>query len=60
VIHTGPAAKTLADGRNAHLIQEGADWWKAHLASFFTVGTIKRHGPLLYVVVAPTPPKAPR
>jgi uncharacterized Rossmann fold enzyme len=60
VIHTGAAQKTLADGRNAHLIQEGAEWWKAQLASFFTVGTIKRHGPLLYVVVAPTPPKAPR
>jgi hypothetical protein len=26
-IHTGPAMKTLPDGRNAHLIQEGAEWW---------------------------------
>ncbi len=27
VINTGPAAKTLQDGRNAHLIQEGTGWW---------------------------------
>lgn len=26
-VHTGPAAKTLSDGRNAHLIQEPAAWW---------------------------------
>ncbi len=26
-VHTGPAVKTLSDGRNAHLIQEGAGWW---------------------------------
>lgn len=24
---TGPAKKTLSDGRNAHLIQEPAEWW---------------------------------
>ena len=26
-VHTGPAVKTLSDGRNAHLIQEPAHWW---------------------------------
>lgn len=26
-IHTGPAVKTLPDGRNAHLIQEPPAWW---------------------------------
>lgn len=26
-VHTGPAVKVLADGRNAHLIQEPPDWW---------------------------------
>lgn len=26
-IHTGKAAKTLPDGRNAHLIQEPPRWW---------------------------------
>lgn len=26
-IHSGPAAEILPDGRNAHLIQEGPEWW---------------------------------
>lgn len=26
-VHTGPAAKTLPDGRNAHLIQQPPGWW---------------------------------
>ena len=26
-IHTGPAGKILADGRNAHLIQRPPEWW---------------------------------
>jgi hypothetical protein len=26
-IHTGPAVKTLSDGRNAHLIQQPPAWW---------------------------------
>ena len=27
VVATGPAMKTLADGRNAHLIVEPVEWW---------------------------------
>lgn len=57
VIHTGPSGKTLADGRNSHLIQEGAAWWLARLRQYFDVpakGLFER-GPLLYVVVAPQP-----
>lgn len=41
VIHTGPARKFLADGRNTHLIQENAAWWEKTLSEFFTIGTIK-------------------
>jgi len=26
-VHTGPAVKVLSDGRNAHLTQEGPEWW---------------------------------
>jgi hypothetical protein len=26
-VHTGPAVKTLSDGRNAHLIQQPPSWW---------------------------------
>lgn len=38
VVHTGPANKLLGDGRNAHLIQEDADWWRARVtAAGFTV-----------------------
>lgn len=32
-----PAGKTLADGRNAHLIVESADWWLDRLVPYFRV-----------------------
>ena len=31
LVATRPAKKTLADGRNAHLIQEPYSWWKARI-----------------------------
>lgn len=34
-VHTGPAAKTLSDGRNAHLIQEDERWWLPKLLARF-------------------------
>jgi hypothetical protein len=43
-VHTGPAKKTLPDGRNAHLTQQGLDWWMTRLRTRFEV----RH----HVVVA--------
>jgi hypothetical protein len=36
-IHTGPAKKTLADGRNAHLIQKPASWWLERLLPYFDI-----------------------
>ncbi|WP_298959088.1 class I SAM-dependent methyltransferase [uncultured Methylobacterium sp.] len=36
-IATRPAAKSLADGRNAHLIVEQGAWWQARLEPFFTI-----------------------
>ncbi len=51
VIHTGPAQKTLADGRNAHLIQQPKDWWVKQLNKFFQVGRVDAFGPLLRIVV---------
>lgn len=36
-IHTGPAVKTLTDGRNAHLIQEDFRWWLPKLWSRFDI-----------------------
>lgn len=52
-IHTGPARKTLPDGRNTHLIQQKKQWWKNRLAAFFTVGMMKEVGPELHCVVSP-------
>jgi hypothetical protein len=55
VIHTGPSSKILADGRNSHLLQKGANWWKKKLRKFFTVpdnGIILKN-PLIYAVVGP-------
>ena len=33
----GPAKKVLADGRNAHLIQQSPDWWRAKFDEHFLV-----------------------
>lgn len=41
VVHTGPAEKCYADGRNTHLIQKPADWWRDKLASYFQIGMVK-------------------
>jgi len=39
-IATRPAVKILADGRNAHLIQETVDWWYPKLAERFEILTL--------------------
>ncbi len=62
-ISTRPAVKTLADGRNAHLIQEGPDWWKDKLKEYFHVAKMTARGSELFVVVGPklkgkSPPKS--
>jgi tetratricopeptide (TPR) repeat protein len=36
-IHMKPAAKTLPDGRNAHLIQQPSSWWLTRLSKRFEV-----------------------
>lgn len=36
-VHEGPAARILPDGRNAHLIQQPREWWRARLESRFDV-----------------------
>lgn len=36
-ISTGPAIKTLPDGRNAHLIQQPRSWWLPRLQTRFQV-----------------------
>lgn len=59
-IHTGPAQKTLPDGRNTHLIQKPKAWWHSQLSRYFKVALMKDAGPELHVVVAPLDkPKKP-
>lgn len=50
-IHTGPAKKTLPDGRNAHLIQEDYTWWLPKLWSRFRIHSMSHAGGGFYVVV---------
>lgn len=53
VIHTGPSSKTLADGRNTHLIQEGRAWWEKRIGKLFTIAKVWDHPPLLHMLVTP-------
>jgi len=52
-IHTGPAVKVLADGRNAHLIQEDEKWWLPRLRILFNVVSCDKGGGGFYVKVTP-------
>jgi hypothetical protein len=36
-VHMGPAIKVLADGRNAHLIQQPSSWWLGKLIKHFDI-----------------------
>ncbi len=50
VICTRPSNKTLSDGRNAHLIVEGDDWWRSQCeAAGFTV----KPAPVIHPVKMP-------
>jgi 2-polyprenyl-3-methyl-5-hydroxy-6-metoxy-1,4-benzoquinol methylase len=51
VIHTGKSAKTLADGRNAHILQHDKAWWAEKLEKYFMVGKVIEKKPLLFVIV---------
>lgn len=41
-VDTGPAMKTLADGRNAHLIQKPSSWWLPQLMERFELLVFNR------------------
>lgn len=43
VVHIGPAKKVLADGRNAHLIQESPEWWIDLLGKHFNIDQSQVH-----------------
>ena len=50
-IHTGPAQKTLPDGRNAHLTQEPWSWWKLRLDKRFDIVRILEMNQAIIVLV---------
>lgn len=43
-VHMGPAEKKLADGRNAHLIQQPSSWWLRRICEHFNVLQLESHG----------------
>ena len=43
-VHMGPAEKKLADGRNAHLIQQPSSWWLKRICEYFNVLQLESHG----------------
>ena len=49
-VHTGPAKKTLPDGRNAHLIQERPEWWLRKFLDRWDAMTYQRTGNGFYFV----------
>ena len=59
-IHTGPAVKTLPDGRNAHLIQEPVEWWLPLLFQHFTLTFLQRLPGGFLVIAEPDCPPSPR
>lgn len=54
-VHVGPAIKTLPDGRNAHLIQQPADWWLPRLMSRFGLVVFQRMPQGFWVLVERKP-----
>ena len=51
-IHTAPAKKVLADGRNAHLIQEPMEWWFPRLSARFEILQLMRVSNMEFFVIA--------
>lgn len=41
-VHTGPAVRVLADGRNAHLIQQPPEWWLPRILQRFELVQFSR------------------
>lgn len=50
-VHTGPAAKVLSDGRNAHLIQKPPSWWLPKIMERFELNAFTRSPSGFLVVV---------
>lgn len=56
-VHTGPASKVLADGRNAHLTQQPMSWWLPKIWERFELHTVQVTGEHQFYVIAYALPK---
>lgn len=54
-VHTEPAVKVLADGRNAHLIQQPPAWWLPRFMERFELASFNRMQMGFWVVVERRP-----
>jgi hypothetical protein len=54
-VHTGPAGKTLEDGRNAHLTQQPCQWWVPKLWDRFEIQTFQVVSPVEFFIIAHNP-----
>ena len=52
-VHTGPAVKTLSDGRNAHIIQQPPSWWLPRLAQRLEIIHLQTVPKGFWVLAAP-------
>jgi hypothetical protein len=52
-IYMGPAEKYLADGRNAHLIQQPSSWWLPKLCESFEILHLQGSPGGFWVLVSP-------
>jgi hypothetical protein len=55
-VDTGPALKTLSDGRNAHVLQRPMDWWLPKILSRFELQTLQATSDHSFFVVCLTKP----
>jgi len=55
VVSTRPAHKSLADGRNAHLIVMSPHWWLEHIDKYFHIGEVYENDNLHEFTVYVTP-----
>lgn len=51
-----PAKKVLADGRNAHLIQESPSWWVAKMLPYFDIYQFQSTGGAFVALFTPLKP----
>lgn len=55
VINTGPAMKTLPDGRNTHVSQHPRAWWESKLAKRFRIAQVTERGHQVEFIVGKKP-----